>query len=258
MNWAHAGTAILAAFLASLVEFVEALTIVLAVGTVRGWRPALIGTVAGAVFLTVLVVLFGPALQRVPLSTLQLVVGALLLLFGMRWLRKAILRSAGVIGLHDEDAIYVRETTALAREETASRANAPARLDKIAVVTAFKAVTLEGLEVIFIVIATGAGGLLLEASLGAAAAGILVILVGLALRRPLARVPENTLKFSVGVLLSAFGVFWIGEGLGFPWPGADLALIALVVAVLVVSSLAVLAARRGAGARRVTPETAGP
>ncbi len=259
MNWAHAGTAVLAAFLASLVEFVEALTIVLAVGTVRGWRSALVGTAAGAVFLALLVILFGPALQRVPITTLQLVVGALLLLFGMRWLRKAILRSAGVIGLHDEAAIYVKETTALKRDEaTESAHNASAgRLDKIAVATAFKAVTLEGLEVIFIVIATGAGGMLVAASLGAAAAGILVILVGLALRRPLARVPENTLKFSVGVLLSAFGVFWIGEGLSFPWPGEDLALLGLVVAFLLISAIAVIAARRAAGSGRDTPAMAG-
>lgn len=243
MNWAHAGTAILAAFLASLVEFVEALTIVLAVGTIRGWRAALTGAAAGAALLALLVVLFGPALERVPLTTLQLVVGALLLLFGMRWLRKAILRAAGVIGLHDEAAIYAMETAVLRRDEPV-RGAAPTRMDFVAVATAFKAVTLEGLEVIFIVIATGAGGMLVAASLGAAAAGLLVILVGLALRQPLARVPENTLKFSVGVLLSAFGVFWIGEGLHFPWLGEDLALIGLVVGFLLISGLAVLAARR--------------
>lgn len=258
MNWAHAGTAILAAFLASLVEFVEALTIVLAVGTVRGWRSALIGTAAGTVFLALLVLLFGPALQRVPITTLQLVVGVLLLLFGMRWLRKAILRSAGVIGLHDEDAIYARETAALSRGEGPGAAAANTAVDRIAVATAFKAVTLEGLEVIFIVIATGAGGMLLAASLGAAAAGVLVVLVGVALHKPLARVPENMLKFSVGVLLSAFGVFWIGEGLGFPWPGEDLALIALVIAFLVVSGVAVAAARRVTSSGSGTPQVVNP
>ncbi len=247
MSWAHAGTAVTAAFLASLVEFVEALTIVLAVGTVRGWRAALTGAAAGAIFLAVLGVAFGPALQRVPLTTLQLVVGTLLLLFGMRWLRKAILRSAGVIGLHDEAAIFAREAASL---ERAGSASVPTRLDFVAVATAFKTVTLEGLEVIFIVIATGAGGLLLPAALGATAAGGLVILVGLALRRPLARVPENTLKFAVGVLLSAFGVFWIGEGLRFPWVGADLALVALVAAFLAVSAAAVRAVRSAAGAGR--------
>src|SRR2546422_3442563 len=142
MSWAHVGTVILAAFLASLVEFVEALTIVFAVGTTRGWRSALIGAGAGALFLTVLTLAVGPALQRIPLASLQLVVGALLLLFGMRWLRKAILRAGGVIGLHDEAAIYAKQTAA-----------------RISLVTAFKAVTLEGLEVVFIVLAAGARGL---------------------------------------------------------------------------------------------------
>ena len=245
MSWAHVGTVVLAAFLASLVEFVEALTIVLAVGTTRGWRSALIGAGAGVLFLTVLTLAVGPALQRIPLTSLQLVVGVLLLLFGMRWLRKAILRAGGVIGLHDESAIYAEETALLA----GARGGPPppplrAQLDRIALATSFKAVTLEGLEVIFIVIATGAGGLLAPAALGAALAGLLVILAGLAVRRPLARVPENTLKFAVGVLLSAFGVFWVGEGLRYPWPGEDLALLGLVGGVTVIALLAVAAVRR--------------
>jgi len=243
MNWAHAGTAVTAAFLASLVEFVEALTIVLAVGTIRGWRSALAGALGGACALTLLVLAFGPALQRVPLTTLQLVVGVLLLLFGMRWLRKAILRAAGIVGLHDEAAIYAKETAVLQEEP---RSAWYAGLDGIAPATSFKAVTLEGLEVIFIVIATGAGGMLIPASIGAAVAGALVIAVGVALRQPLARVPENTLKFAVGVLLSAFGVFWISEGLGFPWAGEDLALIALVAGFLAVSALGVSLAKRTA------------
>lgn len=243
IDWTHTGTAVTASFLASLVEFVEALTIVLAVGTVRGWRPALIGTAAGVLLLTVLVLVFGPALQHVPLTTLQLVVGVLLLLFGMRWLRKAVLRSAGVIGLHDEEAIYAKQTNALRADGTPQ----PARLDKIAVATTFKAVSLEGLEVVFIVIATGsAGQTLVPAIFGAAAAGILVILMGLALRQPLTRVPENTLKYAVGVLLSAFGVFWVGEGLRLGWPGEDLSLFGLVVGFLVVSTLAVRLVRRAA------------
>jgi len=255
MHSAHVGAVVLAAFLASLVEFVEALTIVLAVGTVRGWRPALFGTAAGAAFLTLLVLAFGPALARVPITTLQLVIGVLLLLFGMRWLRKAILRSAGVIGLHDEAAIYSEETAAL--QEDTDALGARSGLDALAIATAFKAVTLEGLEVIFIVIAAGAGGMLLPASLGAAVAGLLVILIGLALRRPLSKVPENTLKFGVGLLLSAFGVFWIGEGLGFPWPGEDLSLFVLLGGFLAVAALGVAVARRvaGSGARlaRMTP-----
>ncbi len=247
MNWAHAGTATVAAFLASLVEFVEALTIVLAVGTTRGWRPALIGAALGALFLAVLTLAFGPALQRIPLASLQLVVGVLLLLFGMRWLRKAILRAAGVIGFHDEAAIYARERAALAGVGTAGGSVRP-RLDRVALVTSFKAVTLEGLEVIFIVIATGAGGQLVSATLGALAAGVIVILAGIALHRPLTRVPENTLKFAVGVLLSAFGVFWIGEGLRFPWPGEDVALLGLVGAFAAVAVLTALVA----GKRNVT------
>lgn len=251
MSWAHVATAVMAAFLASLVEFVEALTIVLAVGTIRGWRSALTGAAAGSGLLVLLVVAFGPALARIPLTTLQLVVGVLLLLFGMRWLRKAILRSAGAISLHDEAAIYAEETLALSGGSGGPAAQGPGppsrrpKLDAVAVATAFKAVTLEGLEVIFIVIATGAtGGLLIPASLGAAAAGVLVIMVGVVLRRPLARLPENTLKFAVGVLLSAFGAFWIGEGLGLPWPGEDLSLFGLVAAFLAVSMLGVLLARR--------------
>ena len=245
MSWAHVGTVILAAFLASLVEFVEALTIVLAVGTTRGWRSAIVGAGAGALFLTVLTLAVGPALQRIPLTSLQLVVGVLLVLFGMRWLRKAILRAGGVIGLHDEAAIYAKETAALARDGGGTpRSRLRARLDGVALATSFKGVTLEGLEVIFIVIATGAGGLLAPAALGATLAGSLVILAGLGLRRPLARVPENTLKFAVGVLLSAFGVFWIGEGLRYPWPGEDLALLALAGGFSVIALLAVAAVRR--------------
>lgn len=241
MDWTHTGTSVLTSFLASLVEFVEALTIVLAVGTVRGWKSALVGTAAGVLLLTVLVAAFGPALQKVPITSLQLFVGVLLLLFGMRWLRKAILRSAGVIGLHDEEAIYAKQTQALAAEGTAPRA----RLDGAAVATTFKAVSLEGLEVVFIVIATGAAGhTLVPAILGASAAGIIVILLGFALRHPLTKVPENTLKFSVGILLSAFGVFWIGEGLKFGWPGADLSLPGLAAGFLLVSALLIRGAKR--------------
>ena len=249
MNWEHVGSSVLAAFLASLVEFVEALTIVMAVGTTRGWRPALIGTSIGVGFLLVLVLLFGPALQRVPIALLQIVIGVLLLLFGLRWLRKAILRAAGVIGLHDEEAIYAKETAKLEGAPAA-----PARWDGIAVLTTFKAVVIEGLEVVFIVIATGAvrrsgaGNMLLPASLGAAAAGLVVISLGFALRHPLSRVPENTLKFAVGVLLSAFGTFWFGEGMHFEWPGADFSLIGLALAYLAVALATAALIRGGAAA----------
>jgi uncharacterized membrane protein len=222
--WMHAASAGLAAFLASFVEFVEALTIVLAVGTVRGWRPALMGAVAGALLLLVLVAALGPALHLIPIDAVRLVVGLLLLLFGMRWLRKAILRSAGYIPHHDEAAAFAKETNELS---TAGKAPAAA-LDWIGMITTFKAVVLEGVEVVFIVIGVGAtSGLLLPAGLGAALAGVLVILLGLLLHRPLAQIPENTLKFAVGVMISAFGIFWLGEGMGFDWPGGDGSLLAL-------------------------------
>ena len=337
-----------AAFLASLVEAVEALTIVLAVATVRGWRPPGLGALAGLAVLALIVAGLGPLLGHVPLRLLQFVIGVLLLLFGMRWLRKAILRAAGVIPLHDEAKAFATETAEL-REQ--ARRN-EARLDWIAGLTTFKAVLLEGLEVVFIVIALGAGrgmlvpasvgaaaaclsvagiglvvhrplarvpentlkfavgvialhdeeaafsketaalhqqandrradylaglasfkavllegvevvfiviavgaahGQTLYASLGALAAFILVMLIGLAVHRPLARVPENALKFVVGLMLTSFGVFWTGEGLGAEWPGADLTLIAI---------LAVLAAFAFAAVRRLrsisTPITEGP
>jgi uncharacterized membrane protein len=233
--------AVTAAFLASLVEAVEALTVVLAVATVRGWRPAGLGALAGLLVLALIVLALGPLLVHVPLRLLQLVIGVLLLLFGMRWLRKAILRAAGVIPLHDEAMTFATETADL--REQARRHEA--RLDWLAGLVSFKAVLLEGVEVVFIVIALSAGrGMLLSASAGAIAACLLVAGVGLIVHRPLARVPENTLKFAVGVMLSAFGVFWTGEGLGVAWPGADLAIVAFAAMFLVVSLVAVGLARR--------------
>jgi uncharacterized membrane protein len=234
MTWLHASTAFVAAFLASLVECVEALTIVLAVGTTRGWRSSLLGAAASAIFLALLVAIFGPALGRIPITTLQLIVGILLLLFGIRWLRKAILRAAGVISIHDEARIYAEATAVMRDAPRPTRA-----FDAIAFIACFKAVSLEGLEVTFTVLAIGAGGSLLVASIGAALAAVLVILLGVALHRPLSRVPENTLKFIVGIMLTAFGIFWIGEGLSFPWPGEDLALIAMIALLILFSALAV-------------------
>jgi uncharacterized membrane protein len=235
--------AITAAFLASLVEVVEAFTIVLAVATLRGWRPAVAGTFAGLALLAVLVLIFGPLLGQVPIHALQFVVGVMLLLFGMGWLRKAALRAAGVIALHDEDAIFAAEVAQLS-DDTRRR---EVRLDWVAGVTAFKAVVLEGLEVVFIVIAVGAGrGLLVPASLGALAACLLVLVIGAILHRPLARVPENALKFGVGVMLSAFGVFWTGEGLGIAWPGGDLALLVFAAIFLLAGVAASALARRPA------------
>lgn len=240
--WAHVGTSVLSAFLGSLVEFVEAMTILLAVGTVRGWRSAWTGAALGVAVLAVLVVALGPALEAIPVTLLQLGVGTILLVIGTRWLWKAVLRSAGIMRLRDEDAVFATATAAL---EGSARQLAPARLDLVALATAFKAVLLEGLEVVLIVIAAGAvTRTLAAASLGAAVAGVLVLLTGAALRRPLARVPENTLKFAVGVLLSAFGTFWVGEGLGVRWPAADLALVALAAGFWGVATLGVAVARR--------------
>src|SRR6266403_2808038 len=236
MTWTVAAPAISAAFLSSLVEAVEALTIVLAVGTVRGWRPAGLGAVAGLALLALIVLALGPLLDRVPLNLLQLAIGVLLLLFGMRWLRKAILRAAGVIPLHDEAKVYATETAQLREQENLHKA----RLDWLAALASFKTIVLEGLEVVFIVIAVGAGrGPIGPASVGAIAACILVAGVGFAVHRPLARVPENTLKFVVGVMLSAFGVFWTGEGLGVPWPGEDLAILGFAALFLVAAVAAV-------------------
>jgi uncharacterized membrane protein len=241
MSWTVAAPAVFAAFLSSLVEAVEALTIVLAVGTVRGWRPAGLGTIAGLGVLVLIVLALGPLLARVPLKALQLAIGILLLLFGMRWLRKAILRAAGIIALHDERLAYDSETAELRTQEDTPQA----RFDWVAALASFKAVVLEGLEVVFIVIAVGAGrGLIVPASIGAIAACALVAAAGFAVHRPLTWVPENTLKFAVGVMLSAFGVFWIGEGLGVPWPGADLAIVAFAGLFLVVALAGVGLARR--------------
>jgi uncharacterized membrane protein len=241
MIWTSAAPALSAAFLGSMVEAVEALTIVLAVASVRGWRPAGLGALSGLALLAVIVLALGPLLNHVPLHPLQFLIGILLLLFGMRWLRKAILRAAGLIPLHDETKAFAQETEQL-RDQARRHA---ARLDWVAGLASFKAVLLEGIEVVFIVLAVGAGhGLLVPASIGALAACLLVVAIGFALHRPLARVPENALKFVVGVMLSAFGVYWTGEGLGVVWPGEDLAIVAFAVLFLVVALLAVTLARR--------------
>jgi uncharacterized membrane protein len=233
--WTHAAPSVLAAFLASLVEFVEALTVILAVGSVRGWRGALSGAAVALAVLLALVAVLGTALSRIPLDVIQLVVGALLLLFGLRWLRKAILRSAGIIPLHDETAAFAKET------ESMRKIAGGGGWDRVAFGAAFQITMLEGTEVVFIVIAIGAGGigLLVPASLGALAALLVVIVLGLVIHRPLARVPENTLKFVVGVLLSAFGSFWVGEGMGVEWPGADWSILGLIFGFLAIAWLSV-------------------
>jgi len=219
-----------ASFLASFVEVVEAFTIVLAVGLTQSWRPAFIGTGLALAVLAALVVVLGPLLGLVPIHLLQFVVGVLLILFGMRWLRKAILRAVGVIALHDEEKAFAEETEELHRHARDRRA------DYLAGVAAFKAVLLEGVEVVFIVIAVGtARGLTLYAALGALAAFVAVIAIGIVVHRPLSRVPENTLKFVVGLMLTTFGIFWTGEGIGVEWPGADLSLLGIFVVLSAVS-----------------------
>ncbi len=244
-NWSHVAPAMSAAFLASMVEFIEALTIVLAVGVVRGWRHAIGGALGGVATLGVAVLMFGDLLAMVPIDALRFVVGMLLLLFGMRWLHKAVLRQAGIVAHHDEEEIYTRKAAGLAREPFATERG----WDPIAFATAFKAVVLEGLEVVFIVIAVGgADGTMMPASVGAALAGFLVIAAAIVLRRPLTQVPENVLKFAVGVLISAFGVFWLGEGLKLEWPGGDLAIALIATAVLAVAMWSVMLARYEAGA----------
>lgn len=203
-----------AAFLASLVEAVEALTVVLAVGRARGYRSALIGVVIALAVLLAMVGLGGPILVLIPLRAVQLVVGGLILLFGLRWLRKASLRAAGAIPLHDEDAAYARTE---ARFATAARVTG---FDAVAFGAAFQIVMIEGIEVVFIVLAVGAGGpgLLIPAALGGLLAIVLVALIGVIVHRPLSRVPENTLKLVVGVMLSSLGAAWVGEGVGIHWP----------------------------------------
>jgi uncharacterized membrane protein len=243
LDWSHIAPTILASFLASLVEFVEALTIVLAVGAVRGWRGALGGTGLALLVLALLVLVLGPAMTRIPQDYVQIGLGTLLLLFGMRWLRKAILRSAGIIPLHDEDQAYEKESAALRALGGFTRG-----WDRVAVSTAFKITMVEGIEVVFIVIAMGGGGqgLLIPASLGALAALALVVVLGLALHQPVAMIPENTLKFVVGLLLCSFGTFWVGEGMGLDWPGQDWSLAALNVGFLGAALLLVPLCRRAA------------
>jgi len=230
----------LGTFLASAVEAVEALTIVLAVGVVRGWRSTRLGVAAASVVLAAIIAALGPALQRIPISTLRLVVGALLLTFGLQWLRKAILRAGGYKPLHDEAAAF-----ASGRAEAGSAATPAGRTDWYSFTVAFKGVLLEGLEVVFIVIAFGsAHGQLAVAVLAAVAALVVVVIAGVLARGPLEQVPENTIKFAVGLLLTSFGCFWGAEGAGVEWPGDELSLLALVAFFGAWSWLLVRALRR--------------
>ena len=221
---------VLAVFGASLVEMVEALTLVVAAGVSRGWRSALEGAAAAVLVLGVLVLAVGvPLIRYMPIDALRVVVGALLLVLGLNWLRKAVLRSSGHKAMHDEDAIYA-ETVAELSEEDASASGRPSNgRDPVGFAVAFKGVFLEGTEVVLIVISLGAAQHKLGlAAVAAAAAIVLVAIVGVIVSRQLSEVPENTIKTAVGVMLSSFGVFWVGEGAGVHWPGSDLAIPVLV------------------------------
>jgi uncharacterized membrane protein len=235
-------------FLACAVEAVEAFTIVLAVGSTRRWSSALLGVAAATLVLACLIAALGPALTVLPIGVLRVVVGGLLLIFGLQWLRKAILRAAGAKALHNE-------TAAFEQESAAARAAGPRDgVDFYSFAISFKAVLLEGLEVAFIVLTFGANQHDVPlAALAAAAAVVVVTIAGLAVRAPLARVPENSMKFAVGVLLTTFGIFWGAEGAGASWPGGEAALPALVLLVLAASWLMVRDLRRDVSATVLEP-----
>ena len=219
----HSLLLFIAAFAASAVEMVEALTIVLAVGMTRGWRMARLGVAAAVGALALIVAVLGPALTSIPIDALRVIVGTILLVFGLQWLRKAILRAAGLKALHDEDAIYAAEVAEL---RAAGRVGAH---DWYGFTVAFKGVFLEGLEVAFIVVTFGGTQHNVAlAALGAAAALVVVVIAGVVVHAPLSRVPENTLKFGVGVMLTSFGTFWSAEGAGVSWPGNDVFILVLI------------------------------
>jgi uncharacterized membrane protein len=227
-------------FLACTVEAVEALTIVLAVGTTRSWSSAMSGVAAATLGLAVIVAALGPALTALPIGVLRVVVGGLLLIFGLQWLRKAILRSAGLKAKHDELEIFREEA-----EAARALGDKPKGFDGYAFTISFKGVLLEGLEVAFIVLTFGANQKHVPLAAAAAAAAVLVVIaVGVMARAPLARVPENTMKFAVGVMLSCFGMFWGSEGAGANWPGGDIALLALIPGVLIGANAIVWMLRR--------------
>lgn len=240
-------------FLASTVEVVEAVTLVLAAGVTRGWRSTWIGVVTAALVLAALIAILGPTLQTViPLNALRIVIGTLLLIFGLQWLRKAIMRYTGLKELHDEAKIYQREVTQLSSEPGAV---AGSSMDWTAFTVAFKGVLLEGLEVVFIVITFGlSAGDITPALLGAILAAVIVIAVAVVIHEPLSRVPENTLKFVVGIMLTAFGTFWAGEGVGLVWPGADVAILGLLVfyALTAGAMVMLLRQRTSAGGKAVS------
>ena len=254
MSGADLGLA-LTVFGACAVEAVEALTIVLAVGTTRSWRSTFLGLGAALILLAVTTAILGPALTVLPITVLRLVVGGLLLIFGLQWLRKAILRASGLKALHDENETFTEEITA-ARGAGAMGGG----FDPYSFTISFKGVFLEGLEVAFIVLTFGANQHRVALAAAAAAAAVLVVAIaGVAIHAPLARVPENALKFGVGVMLTSFGIFWGAEGAGADWPGGDAALLAIVPAVLLLAfvQVRVLRAQRASRVARMGEVGAG-
>jgi len=234
--------AIIASFLGTSVEFIEALTIILAVGVVRGWKSALLGMGAALLVLAIMLTLFGvPLLNLINLNGFQLIIGILMLLFGMRWLRKAILRYAGLKSLHLEDKAY--------EEELNRQQNHPKlvhNFDGFGFVTAFNIVLLEGIEAVFIILTYGlAANSLISAVTGGIIGLVLVVTAGLLLRKPLAMIPENTMKFIVGLMLSGFGIFWVGEGIGVQWWHADISILVITVSLLLASSSCIYFLKRG-------------
>ncbi len=239
MSWLSSAPALYTAFAGTLVEFIEALTIVLAVGTTRGWRGALGGAGLATGVLLLLLAGLGSGITRIPLQPLRVALGSLTLLFGMRWLRKAMLRSAGVIPLRNEHAAYGRQLAASASGPRRTR------WDRDALGTTFRVTVIEGVEAIFIVLATGAAapGAMAPAVIGAAAALFLVCLLGVLLRRPIAAIPDNPLKLGIGICLCALGTFWLGEGEALPWPGGDWSLLALLAGFALAAAAGIAACR---------------
>jgi uncharacterized membrane protein len=240
----------LAVFLACVVEAVEATTIVIAAGATRNWRSAVIGVLAGAVVLTFAVAIAGPAISLLPLGILRLVVGGLLLVFGLQWMRKAVLRASGYKPLHDETLIYQKQVAAAKGAAAGSRFGVS---DWYAFTLSFKGVVLEGLEVVFIVLTFGTNQHNLPlAAIAAGVAIVVVVILGVAVKGPLSRVPENTLKFIVGIMLTSFGTFWGAEGAGAVWPGADLSLLVITPAVALFALLIVWVMRSRRLSRQAT------
>ncbi|HEY1833614.1 MAG TPA: hypothetical protein VGG08_04195 [Solirubrobacteraceae bacterium] len=245
---------VVSVFIACTVEAVEALTIVLAVGATRSWSSALYGCTAATLVLAVVVAVFGAALTHFPVDTLRVVIGGLLLVFGLQWLRKAILRAAGMKALRDESAAFASESAAALSADTRSVAGG---IDAYAFIVSFKGVLLEGLEVAVIVLTFGANQHRVPLAAAAALAAILLVaLAGVAARAPLARVPENTMKFAVGVMLTSFGTFWGAEGAGASWPGEDVALLGLVPGVLLAAVAMTVWLRRAGAAGAARPDIA--